>query len=125
MSTPRTIEGQLNAAGHRYALVVARFNSFIVEQLVSGAIDALVRHGCNIDDIVVCRVPGGFEMPLAAQHLARSGDVDAVIALGAVIRGATPHFDFVASEATKGLASVSTETGVPVTNGLLTCDTIE
>jgi 6,7-dimethyl-8-ribityllumazine synthase len=125
VSTPRTIEGQLNATGHRYALVVARFNSFIVEQLVTGAIDALVRHGCDPANIVICRVPGGFEMPLAAQQLARSGDVDAVIALGAVIRGATPHFDFVASEATKGLASISTETGVPVTNGLLTCDTIE
>ena len=125
MSTPRNVDGQLNASGHKYAIVVARFNSFIVEQLVNGAIDALTRHGCNADDITIYRVPGGFEMPLAAQRVARAGGIDAIIALGAVIRGATPHFDFVANEATKGLAGVSMETGLPVANGVLTCDSIE
>ena len=125
MSAPRNVDGQLNASGHKYAFVVARFNSFIVEQLVNGAIDALKRHGCNPDDITIYRVPGGFEMPIAAQKVARAGGVDAIIALGAVIRGATPHFDFVANEATKGLAAVSMETGLPITNGVLTCDTIE
>lgn len=125
MSTPRNVDGQMNASGHKYAIVVARFNSFIVEQLVNGAIDALTRHGCSADDITIYRVPGGFEMPLAAQRVARAGGIDAIIALGAVIRGATPHFDFVANEATKGLAGVSMETGLPIANGVLTCDSIE
>ena len=125
MSEPRSIAGRLNAEGHKYALVVARFNSFIVEQLVSGAIDTLVRHGCSPEDISIYRVPGGFELPVAAKHIAESGGIDGIIALGAVIRGATAHFDYVAGEANKGLAAISLETGLPVTNGLLTCDTIE
>ncbi len=125
MSTPTIFEGHLNAQGHRYALVVARFNGFVVDQLVSGAIDNLVRHGCDSADITIYRVPGGFEMPMAARQAAESGRHDAVIALGAVIRGSTPHFDYISAEATKGLASASLETGVPVSYGLLTCDTIE
>ena len=125
MNSYQTIEGDLNAAGHRYALVVARFNHFIVEHLVSGAIDTLVRHGCDPSHITVYRVPGGFELPIAAQRVANLGQVDAIIALGAVIRGATPHFDFVANEATKGLSAVALEANLPVANGVLTCDTIE
>ena len=125
MNAPRVIEGHVTAQGHRYALVVARFNHFIVDQLVTGAIDAIVRHGGSADNIRIYKVPGGFEMPIAAQHVVAGGDVDAVIALGAVIRGATPHFDYVASEATKGLAQVSMNSGIPVSFGLLTCDTIE
>ena len=125
MSEPTTIEGHLTAKGHRYALVVARFNHFIVDHLVSGAIDTIVRHGGDRDQITIYRVPGGFEMPIAAKHIVEKGGVDAVIALGAVIRGSTPHFDYVASEATKGLAQVSLSSGIPVGFGLLTCDTIE
>ena len=125
MSGPTVIEGHMTAQGHRYALVVARFNHFIVEHLVAGAIDAITRHGGSTENISIYRVPGGFEMPIAAKHVVEQGGVDAVIALGAVIRGATPHFDYVASEATKGLAQVSLNSGVPVSFGLLTCDTIE
>ena len=125
MSTPTTIEGQMNAQGHRYALVVGRFNSFIVEQLVSGAMDNLLRHGCDANNITIYRVPGGFELPMVARKAAESGRYDAVIALGAVIRGSTPHFDYICAEATKGLASASLDTGIPVSYGLLTCDTIE
>jgi len=125
MSECRTIEGNLNAAGHSYALVVARFNHFIVDQLVAGAVDTLIRHGCDADAITIYRVPGGFELPIAAQRVANRGQVDAIIALGAVIRGATPHFDFIAGEATKGLASISLESNLPIANGVLTCNTIE
>ena len=125
MSTPTTVEGQMNAQGHRYALVVGRFNSFIVEQLVSGAMDNLLRHGCDANNITIYRVPGGFELPMVARKAAESGRYDAVIALGAVIRGSTPHFDYICAEATKGLASASLDTGIPVSYGLLTCDTIE
>jgi 6,7-dimethyl-8-ribityllumazine synthase len=115
----------MNAQGHRYALVVGRFNSFIVEQLVSGAMDNLLRHGCDANNITIYRVPGGFELPMVARKAAESGRYDAVIALGAVIRGSTPHFDYICAEATKGLASASLDTGIPVSYGLLTCDTIE
>ncbi len=125
MSAPTSIEGHLNATGHRYALVVARFNSFIVEQLVSGAIDMIVRHGGSASDITILRVPGGFELPIAAQRVAAKGGFDAIIALGAVIRGSTPHFDYVASEAVKGLAQTSLKYDVPISFGVLTCDTIE
>ena len=120
-----TVEGNLNAAGHTYAIIAARFNHFIVEHLVAGAIDTLVRHGCDPDAITIYRAPGGFELPLVTQRVANQGKVDAIIVLGAVIRGATPHFDFVASEATKGLSAISLEANIPVTNGVLTCDTIE
>ena len=119
------VEGHLSATGRRFALVVSRFNSFIVEQLVSGAIDALVRHGAKATDITLYRTPGAFELPLVAQRVAARGGVDAIIALGAVIRGSTPHFDYVAGEATKGLAQVGLQYSVPISFGVLTTDNIE
>ena len=122
---PRIIEGKLDATGLKFAIIVGRFNSFISERLLEGAVDALVRHGASDGDITVARVPGAFEIPLAAQKLASSGAYDAVICLGAVIRGATPHFDYVASEVSKGIAQVSLKTGVPIAFGVLTTDTIE
>jgi len=122
---PRYYEGQLNAAGLKFGLVVARFNDFITEKLLSGALDALTRSGVADEDITVARVPGSFEIPFAAKKLAESGKFDAVIALGAVIRGATPHFDYVAAEVSKGVANVSLETGVHVSFGVITTDTIE
>ena len=121
----KTFEGQMNAAGHKYAIIASRFNSFIVDRLVEGAVDTLKRHGCSLDDIVLYKVPGGFELPMIASKVAQSGGIDAIIALGAVIRGSTPHFDYVAGEATKGLAQVSLEHNMPISFGLLTCDTIE
>lgn len=121
----RYIEGNLRADGKKFGIVIARFNSFIAEKLLDGALDTLNRFGANSDDIDVARVPGAFEIPLVAQKMAKSGSYDAVICLGAVIRGATPHFDFVANEATKGVAQVGMETGVPVIFGVLTTDTIE
>lgn len=118
-------EGQLDARGLKTALVLSRFNSFITERLLEGAKDALLRHGGNEDDFSVVRVPGAFELPVIVKKLAESGKYDAVIALGAIIRGSTPHFDYVAAEAAKGLAQVSLASGVPVAFGVLTCDTIE
>ena len=122
---PRTIEANLVDAGGRYALVVARFNGFVTERLLEGALDAITRHGGDLDRVTVVRVPGSYEMPLVCQRLARSGKYDAVIALGCVIRGGTAHFDYVAGEAAKGLASTALSTGVPVVFGVLTTDTIE
>jgi len=119
------IEGNLNGAGRKLGIVVARFNSFISEKLLEGAIDALVRSGVDSNDIEVARVPGAFEIPLAAQRMARSGKYDAVICLGAVIRGATPHFDYVAGEVAKGTAQVMLDAGLPVLFGVLTTETIE
>lgn len=122
---PEMFEGLLSAAGGRFALVVARFNSFISERLLEGALDALKRHGAEDGHLSVFRVPGAFELPLAVQKVAETGRFDAVIALGAIIRGSTPHFDYVAAEAAKGLAQVSLKAGLPVSFGVLTCDTIE
>lgn len=119
------LEGNLQGTGRKLGLVVARFNSFISEKLLEGAIDSLVRSGVNTDDIVVARVPGAFEIPLVAQKMARSGKYDAIICLGAVIRGATPHFDYVAGEVSKGTAQVMLDAGVPVLFGVLTTETIE
>jgi 6,7-dimethyl-8-ribityllumazine synthase len=119
------IEGQFDDANARYTLVVGRFNQFVVDSLVEGAMDALIRHGVLDDNITVVRVPGAYEIPLAAQAVAEKGDVDAIIALGAVIRGATPHFDYVAGEAASGLNRVQMDTGVPVAFGVLTVDSIE
>jgi 6,7-dimethyl-8-ribityllumazine synthase len=119
------IEGQYTEADGRYAIVVGRFNQFVVDSLVEGAVDALVRHGVDEDNITVIRVPGAYEIPLAAQAVAEKGDVDAIIALGAVIRGSTPHFDYVAGEAASGLNKVQMDTGVPCAFGVLTVDTIE
>jgi 6,7-dimethyl-8-ribityllumazine synthase len=119
------IEGQFTDADGRYTIVVGRFNQFIVDSLVEGAIDALVRHGVNEDNITVVRVPGAYEIPLVAQAVAERGDVDAIIALGAVIRGSTPHFDYVAGESASGLNKVQLDTGVPCAFGVLTVDSIE
>lgn len=121
----KSIEGRFSAEGMRIALVVARFNSLISERLLEGAVDCLVRHGASPDHLTVVRVPGSFEIPLVAQKAARQPDVDGVICLGAVIRGGTPHFDYVASEVSKGIASVSLESGKPVIFGVLTTDTID
>ena len=112
-------------AGARFAIVASRFNHFIVDHLASGAIDALVRHGARPADVTLVRVPGAWEIPLVVRRLAASGKVDAVIAVGAVIRGSTPHFDHVANEVSKGVASASFDTGVPIAFGVLTTDSIE
>jgi len=121
----KTIEGKIQAGLGEFAIVVSRFNSFITEHLLSGAVDALERHGVASEKITVVWVPGAFEIPLLAKKLAASGKFEAVIALGAVIRGSTPHFDYVAAEVSKGLASVMMETGVPTIFGVLTTDNLE
>ena len=125
MSAIKTIEGDFQAGDARFAIVVARFNGYVVESLLAGAIDTLKRHGIEDKNIVVARVPGAFEIPLAAQRLAASKKFDAIIALGAVIRGATPHFEYVAGECTSGLAKVSLQYDLPVGFGVLTVDSIE
>jgi 6,7-dimethyl-8-ribityllumazine synthase len=122
---PNYIEGKLDAKGLSFGIVVGRFNSFIAERLLDGALDGLVRHGANDSKIDVVRVPGAFEIPLAARKMADLKKYDAIICLGAVIRGSTPHFDYVASEVSKGIAHVSLDSGVPVIFGVLTTDTIE
>ncbi len=122
---PNIIEGRLQAQGLKIGILVSRFNSFIGERLVEGAVDALLRHGAVEADLVVVRVPGAFELPPAAQKLAATGRYDALVCLGAVIRGATPHFDYVSAEVSKGIAAVSMEAGIPVTFGVLTTDTLE
>jgi 6,7-dimethyl-8-ribityllumazine synthase len=121
----KTYEGNLIAKDLKFAIVIARFNEFIGSKLLSGSIDALVRHGAKEEEIEIIWVPGAFEIPLVAKKLAKSKDYDAIICLGAVIRGATTHFDQVSNEVTKGIASVSLETEVPVVFGVLTTDTIE
>lgn len=121
----RVIEGQLSSAGLKFAIVVSRFNSFVTERLLAGALDALTRTGSNPDDVDVVKVPGSWEVPLAAKTLATRGRYHAVICLSAVIRGDTPHFDYVAAEAAKGIAQASLETGVPVAFGVLTTNTLE
>ncbi len=121
----KVFEGQLDARGLRFALLVSRFNSFVTERLLAGALDALQRSGAAEDAIEIVRVPGSWEMPAAAAVLARQQRFDAIICLGAVIRGETPHFDYIAAEAAKGLAQVSMETGVPVAFGVLTTNTLE
>jgi len=125
MSKMTEIEGQLQVRGARVALLVARFNSFVVESLLAGSVDCLKRHGAEEKDMTIIRVPGAFEMPLIAKQLAASKKYDAIIALGAVIRGGTPHFEYVAGECTKGLASVGMEYNLPIAFGVLTVDSIE
>jgi 6,7-dimethyl-8-ribityllumazine synthase len=122
---PRIVEGRLSAEGFRFAIIVSRFNDFISSRLVEGAMDALKRHGASEEQISVVKVPGAFEIPLVAKKLAGSDRFDALICLGAVIRGGTPHFDYVAAEVSKGIASVSLESKVPVTFGVLTTDNLE
>ena len=120
------VEGNIRATGKKFAIVVSRFNSFVVEHLLDGALDTLERHGeVNEKDITIVRVPGAYELPLAAKKVAQNGQYDAIIAIGAVIRGGTPHFDFVAGECNKVLAQVSLEYGIPVSFGVITTDSIE
>lgn len=121
----RIVEGQLVASGLRFGLVVSRFNSLVAERLLEGALDCLSRHGAREEDITVVKVPGAWELPLVADRLAKSGTFHAVVALGALIRGETPHFDVIAAECAKGLAQVSLGRQVPVAFGVLTCDTMD
>ena len=125
MSSIKTYEGDFRNCSGRYAIVVGRFNSFVVESLLEGAIDTLKRHGIEEKDIEIYRVPGAFEIPVAVQKVAKSGKYDAVIALGAVIRGGTPHFEYVAGECVKGLGAVSLNLELPIVFGVLTVDSIE
>ncbi len=125
MTPLKTLEGELAARDLRAAIVAARFNEFIVERLVAGAVDALIRHGASEKNLELVRVPGAFEMPLVVRRLALSKRYDVVIALGAVIKGETAHFDFVAGECASGVARAAADTGVPVGFGVLTCDTME
>lgn len=121
----KTIEGRLDAKGLKFAILVSRFNSFITERLLGGALDALDRTGCEPGDIEIVKVPGSWEMPVVAAELARQKRHNAIVCLGAVIRGETPHFDYVAGEAAKGLGNVAMQTGVPVAFGVLTTNTLE
>ncbi len=120
-----TLEGRLDAGGKRFAVIVSRFNSFITERLLDGALDCLNRNGADDNAITLVRVPGAFEIPYAADKLAKSGRFDGILCLGAVIRGATPHFDYVAAEVTKGVAAAAMESGIPIGFGVLTTDTVE
>ncbi len=121
----KTIEGNLIAKGKKFGIVASRFNDFVTKELISGCIDTLVRHGAQEQDLTVVWVPGAFEIPSLALRLAKSKDYDAVICLGTVIRGSTPHFDYIAAEVAKGIASVAQNTGLPVIFGVITADTIE
>lgn len=122
----QVIEGNIRATGKKFAVIVSRFNSFVVESLLEGALDTLERHGeVSDEDVTLVRVPGAYELPVVAKKLAESKKFDAIVALGAVIRGGTPHFDFVAGECNKGLAQVSLEFGIPVSFGVITTDSIE
>jgi len=125
MSAVTRIEGDFVSQGGKYCIVASRFNSFIVEQLENGAIDALVRHGVNKEDITVVKVPGAYELPMVVQRVAASKKYDAIITVGAVIRGATPHFDYVSNECVKGIAQISLQYDIPVSFGVLTVDSIE
>jgi 6,7-dimethyl-8-ribityllumazine synthase len=122
---PRIIEGKLVAKGMKFGIVASRFNDFICGRLIEGAIDALTRAGADEKDIQIYKVPGAFELPIIAKKLAKSARFDAIICLGAVIRGATPHFEFISAEVTKGIASVGLEAEIPISFGVLTTDTIE
>lgn len=124
-SSPRIIEGQLQAGGKKFAIVVSRFNSFISEQLLNGALDCLVRHGAENSSIEIYRVPGSFEIPFMASEIAKRKKHAAIICLGVIVRGQTPHFDFIAAEAAKGIGQVGLSTGVPTIFGVVTADTLE
>ncbi len=125
MSHIRTVQGRLDAAGYHFGIVVSRFNDFVTSRLLDGAIDALLRHGATASDILIVRVPGAFEIPAAAANLVQHKDIDAVICLGAVIRGDTPHFDYVAAEVTKGVAHAAMNGKKPVIFGVLTTNTVD
>jgi 6,7-dimethyl-8-ribityllumazine synthase len=122
---PKQVQGNLNAEGLKFCIIAARFNDFITSRLLDGALDGLVRNGAKDNDVTVVRVPGAFEIPVAAKVAAQAGKYDAVICLGAVIRGATPHFDYVSAEVSKGVAAVGMDAGMPVIFGVLTTDSIE
>lgn len=122
---PKVLEGKVDAKGLKFALVVSRYNDFINVRLLEGALDCLMRNGAEEKDLTVVKVPGAFEIPLAAQKMAKSGAYDAVICLGCVLRGATPHFEYISSEVAKGIAKVSLESGVPISFGIITADTLE
>ena len=122
---PKNIDGHMKADGLKVAIVATRFNDFIVDRLVGGAMDFLTRHGMNPDDAVIIRVPGAFEVPLVCKKAAESGKYDGIVAVGCVIRGGTPHFDYVCSECAKGVAQVELASGTPIGFGLLTCDNLE
>ncbi len=122
---PKILEGKISAEGLRFAVIVSRFNDFISSKLVEGAMDALKRHGGKEDQVSLVKVPGSFEIPIVAKRLAETGEYDGIICLGAVIRGGTPHFDYVAAEVSKGIAAVALETKIPVTFGVLTTDNLE
>ncbi|MEE8576787.1 MAG: 6,7-dimethyl-8-ribityllumazine synthase [candidate division Zixibacteria bacterium] len=121
----KKLEGKLSASGVRFGIVASRFNNFLVDKLVEGAADCIVRHGGNEEDITVAYVPGAFELPYAADRMVKSGRYDSVICLGALIRGNTPHFDYIAAEATKGIAKLALDSGLPVIYGVITADTLE
>jgi len=123
--TIKTIEGALRVSNARFCLIVSRFNGFVVESLLAGALDALRRHGAEDSDLTIVRIPGAFEMPIAVERIAAKGGYDAIVAIGAVIRGGTPHFDYVAGECVKGIAQASLKHGIPVAFGVLTVDSIE
>ncbi|MEE9419657.1 MAG: 6,7-dimethyl-8-ribityllumazine synthase [Desulfatiglandaceae bacterium] len=122
---PNIVEGQLSAEGFRFAIIVSRFNDFICSRLADGAMDALLRHGADEEKLLLVKVPGAFEIPFVAKRLSQTGQYDAVICLGAVIRGATPHFEYVAAEVSKGIANVALESNVPITFGVLTTENLE
>jgi len=122
---PTVVEGMLEARGLKFAIVAARFNTFIVDRMIEGCLDTLERHGCDVSACSLYRVPGAFELPVAVRKIAAKDELDGVIALGAVIRGSTPHFDYIAAEVTKGLAQVAMETSKPIAYGVITTDTIE
>lgn len=121
----KIIEGELQAKGLRFSIVVSRFNDFITSKLLDGAMDALLRHGAKEEDVDIIRVPGSFEIPMVAKKMALKKTYNAIICIGTVIRGATPHFEYIAAEVSKGIASASLETGVPIAFGIITADTIE
>ena len=121
----KIIEGNLIAKGKKFAIIASRFNDFVTKELISGCLDTLIRHGASDEDLVVTWVPGAFEVPTVAQRMAKSKAYDALICLGVIIRGSTPHFEYIASEAAKGIARVSQDTGLPVIFGIITADTIE
>ncbi len=121
----KIIEGEVSGKGLKFCIVASRFNEFITTKLIDGAVDALRRHGTSEKDITIVRVPGSFEIPMTVKRLAEKAEYDAIIALGTIIRGATPHFEYVASEASKGIALATMETGVPIAFGIITADTIE
>ena len=125
MSDIKTIEGDFTSGKGKYTVVVGRWNSFVVEHLLEGALDTLRRHGVSKEQVTIVRAPGAFEIPLVCKAVAKKGDVNAIIALGAVIRGGTPHFEYVAGECTKGISQVSMESGIPIAFGVLTVDSIE